>query len=146
MQKKLLYSDFGPWDSVGGVMPCHIFDQTSVFSIYIWFWFWGQDVGSDCISSWSLLIVLLLQKGYTVSFLVSLQQSESLLVDHFSLILAVEKLFIRFSANAFRKLPSIYIFSYFPFGFEGRLWDLIVSVPDHCLSFYFFRKATLSRS
>ena len=28
-------------------------------------------------------------------------------------------------------------FSYFPFGFEGRIWDLIVSVPDHCLSFYF---------
>ena len=28
-------------------------------------------------------------------------------------------------------------FSYFPFGFEGRMWDLIVSVPDHCLSFYF---------
>ena len=26
---------------------------------------------------------------------------------------------------------------YFPFGFEGRIWDLIVSVPDHCLSFYF---------
>ena len=23
------------------------------------------------------------------------------------------------------------------FGFEGRVWDLIVSVPDHCLSFYF---------
>ena len=23
-------------------------------------------------------------------------------------------------------------------GFEGRIWDLIVSVPDHCLSFYFF--------
>ena len=21
-------------------------------------------------------------------------------------------------------------------GFEGRIWDLIVSVPDHCLSFY----------
>ena len=36
-----------------------------------------------------------------------------------------------------RKLPSIYVFSYFPFGFEGRMWDLIVSVPDHCLSFYF---------
>ena len=27
--------------------------------------------------------------------------------------------------------------TYFPFGFEGRMWDLIVSVPDHCLSFYF---------
>ena len=23
------------------------------------------------------------------------------------------------------------------FGFEGRISDLIVSVPDHCLSFYF---------
>ena len=32
---------------------------------------------------------------------------------------------------------SIYVFSYFPFGFEGRMWDLIVSVPDRCLSFYF---------
>ena len=42
-----------------------------------------------------------------------------------------------FTASAFRKLPSIYVFSYFPFGFEGRMWDLIVSVPDHCLSFYF---------
>ena len=41
-----------------------------------------------------------------------------------------------FSASAFRKLSSIYVFSYFPFGFEGRIWDLIVSVPEHCLSFY----------
>ena len=40
-------------------------------------------------------------------------------------------------AKAFRKLSSVYVFSYFPFGFEGRIWDLIVSVPDHCLSFYF---------
>ena len=46
-------------------------------------------------------------------------------------------MFIRFTASAFRKLPLIYVFSYFPFGFEGRIWDLIVSVPDHCLSFYF---------
>ena len=37
----------------------------------------------------------------------------------------------------FRKLLSVSVFSYFPFGFEGRMWDLIVSVPDHCLSFYF---------
>ena len=47
-----------------------------------------------------------------------------------------KELFIQFTASAFRKLPSIYVFSYFPFGFEGRIWDLIVSVPDHCLSFY----------
>ena len=46
-------------------------------------------------------------------------------------------MFILFAASAFRGLSSIYVFSYFPFGFEGRIWDLIVSVPDHCLSFYF---------
>ena len=27
--------------------------------LVISFWFWGQNVGSDCISSWSLLIILL---------------------------------------------------------------------------------------
>ena len=51
-----------------------------------------------------------------------------------------KELFILFAASAFRKLSSIYVFSYFPFGFEGRIWDLIVSVPDHCLSFYFTTK------
>ena len=30
-----------------------------------------------------------------------------------------------FGLPAFSKLPSIYVFSYFPFGFEGRMWDLI---------------------
>ena len=39
-------------------------------------------------------------------------------------------------------MSSIYVFSYFPFGFEGRIWDLIVSVPDHCLSFYFLNPAS----
>ena len=48
-----------------------------------------------------------------------------------------KELFIRFTARAFRKLLSMYVLSYFPFGFEGRIWDLIVLVPDHCLSFYF---------
>ena len=52
-----------------------------------------------------------------------------------------KELFIRFTASTFGKLPSIYVFSYFPFGFEGRMCDLIVSVPDHCLSFYFVRLA-----
>ena len=56
-----------------------------------------------------------------------------LLNDH----LFGKELFILFAASAFRKLSLIYVFSYFPFGFEGRIWDLIVSVPDHCLSFYF---------
>ena len=43
---------------------------------------------------------------------------------------------IRSHPQGLRKLPSVYVFSYFPFGFEGRMWNLIVSVPDHCLSFY----------
>ena len=55
-----------------------------------------------------------------------------------------KELFIRFTAIAFRKLPSIYVFSYFPFGFEGRMWVLIVSVPDHSLSFYFDVKGPLT--
>ena len=49
-----------------------------------------------------------------------------------------KELFIRFTARAFLKRLSIYVFSYFSFGFEdGRMWDVIVSVPFHCLSFYF---------
>ena len=47
-----------------------------------------------------------------------------------------KELFIRFTTSAFRKLLSVYVFRYFPFGFEGRMLDLIVSVPDHCLYFY----------
>ena len=30
-----------------------------------------------------------------------------------------------------------FMYCYFPFGFDGSMWDLVVSVPDHCLSFYF---------
>ena len=48
-----------------------------------------------------------------------------------------KELLNRFSASAFRELPSIYVFGCFPFGFWGGVWDLIVFVPDHCLSFYF---------
>ena len=52
-----------------------------------------------------------------------------------------KELFILFAASAFRKLSLIYVFSYFPFGFQGRIWDLIVSVPDHCLSFLLFKSS-----
>ena len=52
-----------------------------------------------------------------------------------------KELFIWFTASAFRKLLSVYVFSYFPFGFGSRTWNLIVSVPDHCLSFYFGLKS-----
>ena len=55
--------------------------------------------------------------------------------------LSGKELFIRFTARACRKLLPMYVFSYFPFGFEDRICDLIVLVPDHCLSFYFRREA-----
>ena len=80
-----------------------------------------------------LLSVFILWFSYYVSDIFC-----KLLVDH----LFGKELFIRFTASAFRKLPSVYVFSYFPLGFEGRMWDLIVSVPDHCLSFYFVKKRT----
>ena len=56
-----------------------------------------------------------------------------LLNDH----LSGKELFTGFTARAFRKLLSFYVFSYFPFGFEGKIWDLIESVPDHWLFFFF---------
>ena len=46
--------------------------------------------------------------------------------------LSGKELFIQVTARAFRKLLSSYVFSCFPIGFEGRVWVLIVSVPDHC--------------
>ena len=55
-------------------------------------------------------------------------------------------LFVRFAARAFRGLLSICVFGYFPFGFEGRIWDPIVSVSDHCSSFYFVTAFTVVKS
>ena len=46
-----------------------------------------------------------------------------------------KELFIRFTAWPFVNCCQFFVFSCFPFVFEGRIWDLIVSVPDHCLSF-----------
>ena len=31
----------------------------------------------------------------------------------------------------------MYVCASFPFGFEVGMWDLIVLVTDHCISFYF---------
>ena len=45
------------------------------------------------------------------------------------------KLFILFTVRAFRKRLSICKCS-IPFGFEGGMWDLIVLIPDQCLSIY----------
>ena len=83
-----------------------------------------------------LLLLVLAARIYTLVQLLCLCHilvNFKLLNDH----LSGKELFIRFTTSAFRKPLSIYVFSYFPFGFEGRMWDLIVSVPSHYLSFYF---------
>ena len=35
-----------------------------------------------------------------------------------------------------KSVHSVYCSS-FPFGFEGGICDLVVLIPDHCLSIYF---------
>ena len=35
------------------------------------------------------------------------------------------------------KVYQFFVCPSFPIGFEGRIWDLIVLIPDHCLSIYF---------
>ena len=43
-----------------------------------------------------------------------------------------------FTVLVFRESLSICVSAFFPFGFEGGMWDdLIVLVPDHCLCFHF---------
>ena len=57
--------------------------------------------------------------------------------------LSGKELFIRFTARAFRKLLTMYVFSYFLFGFDGRIWNLIVSVPDHCFLSILYTNVTI---
>ena len=48
-----------------------------------------------------------------------------------------KELLIRYTVRVFRERLSICVCSFFPFSFEGWMWDLIVFIPDHCLSVYF---------
>ena len=45
--------------------------------------------------------------------------------------LSGKELFIRLKVRVFGELLSIYVYTYFPFGFEGGIWDLIALVPDN---------------
>ena len=42
----------------------------------------------------------------------------------------------KFTVCVFSECLSIFVCVSFPFGFEGGPLDIIVLVPDHCLSFY----------
>ena len=48
-----------------------------------------------------------------------------------------KELFIRFTASVFHEHLSICLFLLsLPLCCEGRMWDLNVLIPNHCLSFY----------
>ena len=44
-------------------------------------------------------------------------------------------MFIRITVN-FRGRWLNFLCPSFPFGIEGGMWDVIVLIPDHCLSIY----------
>ena len=50
-----------------------------------------------------------------------------------------KELVIRFNVVVFHKrlVVCVCVCASFPFGYEGGMWDVIVLVPDHCLSVYF---------
>ena len=52
-----------------------------------------------------------------------------------------KELFIRFTVRIFRESLSICACNSFPFGFEGRMWDFIVLIPERRLSIFFSRHA-----
>ena len=49
-------------------------------------------------------------------------------------------LFIRFTLRVCLESLSVCVGASFPHVFEGRVWDLIVLVPDHYMSFTLYRK------
>ena len=55
--------------------------------------------------------------------------------------LFVKELFIRFTVRVFHeRLCNFVCVLLSLFGFEGGMRDLIVFIPDHCLSIYFYSK------
>ena len=57
-----------------------------------------------------------------------------------------KELFLQFIVRVFRERLSVCMCPSFPFDFEGYLWELIVSVPDQCLSFFSGRCGNLSEA
>ena len=50
---------------------------------------------------------------------------------------------MQFTVRVFRERLSIYECPSFPIGFKGKMWNLIVLVPEHFISFYFFLHSSL---
>ena len=55
-----------------------------------------------------------------------------------------KELFIRFTERFLYVRLSLCVCASFLFGFESGMWDLIVLIPDHCLSIYFITRRTTS--
>ena len=55
-----------------------------------------------------------------------------------------KELFIHFTVLFFRARYQFYVCPFYPLGFEGWMWYLIVLFPDYCLSVYFVKKCELA--
>ena len=49
----------------------------------------------------------------------------------------MKELFIRFTVLVSWSFVNFCVWPSFPFGIEGRMWDVIVLIPGHCFSVYF---------
>ena len=56
-----------------------------------------------------------------------------------------KELFIRFTVRMFRERLSVYVCASFLFGFDGRMWDLFVFVPDSYFSSILYDNLAFSR-
>ena len=52
------------------------------------------------------------------------------------------ELFLWFNVCAFRECLSICEYASSLFDFEGGMWDLMVLVPEHCLSILFLKQCS----
>ena len=57
-----------------------------------------------------------------------------------------KELFIRFTVRVFRdRLSMCVCVCFFPFWFWGGMWDLIIFLLDHCLSFYLLKDEVVNQ-
>ena len=55
-------------------------------------------------------------------------------------------MFIQIIVRVFHVRLSNFVCPSFPFGIEGRMWVVIVFIPEHCLSIYFAKKFLKGKS
>ena len=122
------------------VLYCYLF----LLSVFIlWFSYYVSDIFCvvhiyllyDFVATLRLRIALCIVFCFVQASTVttSLQQLLTLLYVRLNVLFYVSHFCSYYSCH----LPSIYVFSYFPFGFGGRMWDLIVSYQFLIIAYLF---------